>query len=288
VTLLVREHGALEGKPGALWLVLTVGGPPAIFMLYLGQMSGVCFAAYATGLALLRRRPILAGCCFALVAAKPHLVLLALPALTTAALPAVLAFAGAMLIWPVGSLLVGGPGVFRVFLDQIYAVRDTTSGLVTSSLSSLVPLGDAHTAVQGVLLVLLLAGAGWLALRRLHGGHRLPPTAVDVAALVALAALPYALVSDLLFVLPVLLRLGRRPSQRSWLLMLAWWLIPWLATLLTPRGGWWIAALLPPLVAVVGGFALLRPERFQIANHGAGDLSLGRSAGGDADLVRAT
>jgi hypothetical protein len=289
IALLVRAYGPTEEKPGALWLVLTVGGPPALFMLYLGQMSGACFAAYATGLALLRRRPVLAGCCFALMAAKPHLALLALPALATAALPTVLAFGAAMLIWPVGSLLVGGPDVFRAFLVQIYAVRDTTSGLVTSSLSSLLPLhGRVHEGAQLALLALLLLGSGWLALRRLRGGRRLSPAAVDLAAALALAALPYALVSDLLFLLPVLLRLGRRPNRWSWLLVLAWWLLSWVATLLTDRGGGGIAALLPPLVAAGGYCSLLRRQRFQIADHRAGDLGLRRSAGGDADLLGAT
>jgi hypothetical protein len=102
-----------------------------------------------------------------------------------------------------------------------------------------------------------------------------------------LAALPYALVSDLLFLLPVLLRLGRRPNRWSWLLVLAWWLLSWVATLLTDRGGGGIAALLPPLVAAGGYCSLLRRQRFQIADHRAGDLGLRRSAGGDADLLGA-
>lgn len=200
-----------------------------------------------------------------------------------------LAFGAAMLIWPVGSLLVGGPDVFRAFLIQIYAVRDTTSGLVTSSLSSLLPLhGRVHEGAQLALLALLLLGSGWLALRRLRGGRRLSPAAVDLAAALALAALPYALVSDLLFLLPVLLRLGRRPNRWSWLLVLAWWLLSWVATLLTDRGGGGIAALLPPLVAAGGYCSLLRRQRFQIADHRAGDLGLRRSAGGDADLLGAT
>jgi hypothetical protein len=252
VVLLLRRRDYFPERPDMRWLILAVAGPPTLDMLYLGQMSGACFAAYAAGLALLRRRPILAGCCFALMAAKPHLVLLALPALTTAELPAILAFAGAMLVWPVGSLLVAGPGVFRTFLVQLYDVRDSNVGLVTSSLSSLLPLkGGPHELVQAGLLLLLLAGCGVLAVRRLRGGRRLLSSGVDLATALALAALPYALVSDLLFLLPLLFRLGHHRRQ-SWALMLAWWAAPWLATLLTARGGGGMAALLPPLVALAG------------------------------------
>jgi hypothetical protein len=250
--LLLREYGPAARPPPA-WLIFTVAGPATLFMLYLGQMSGVCCAAYLTGLALLRRRPVPAGICFALMAAKPHLVLLALPALATASLPALLSFAGAMTLWPFGSLLVGGPAVFRTFLLQIYAVRDTTIGLVTSSLSSLVPLrGDVHAVVQTVLLALILLGAAGLAVRRLRGAPMLTPLQVDLAAALILAALPYALVSDLLFLLPLLLRLGRRPARPAWLVALAWWALPWLATLLTSRGAGGLAAVLPPLIALAG------------------------------------
>ncbi|HEV7214856.1 MAG TPA: glycosyltransferase family 87 protein, partial [Chloroflexota bacterium] len=291
VALLLRERDYFRERPAARWLILAVAGPPALDMLYLGQMSGACFAAYATGLALLRRRPVLAGCCFALMAAKPHLVLLALPVLTTAELPAVLAFAGAMLVWPIGSLLVAGPAVFRAFVVQLYAVRDTNVGLVTSSLSSLLPLqGGLHEVVQAGLLLTLLIGCGVLAMRRLRHGRRLPPADVDLATALVLAALPYALVSDLLFLLPLLLRLGPRRNPAAWWPMLAWWTLPWLATLLNTKGGGGLAALLPPLVAVAGWRlfgsgrrdaalpfplpSLFRRPRLQVAERAAGDLSL--------------
>jgi hypothetical protein len=257
VALLVGEQGPATGRPGGRWLLFTVGGPPLLFMLYLGQMSGACFAAYATGLALLRRRPVLAGCCFALVAAKPHLVLLVLPALTTAALPALLAFCAAMAVWPVGSLLVAGPGVFGTFLGQVYAVRDTTIGLVTSSISSLLPVrGGVHSAGQFGMLAVLLLGIAWLTVRRLRRRERLSPAGVDWGTALGLAAMPYALVSDLLFLLPLLLRLGRQRARLPWSAVGAWWGVTWLATLLTHHGGGGLAALLPPLLAGLGWRAL--------------------------------
>jgi hypothetical protein len=104
---------------------------------------------------------------------------------------------------------------------------------------------------------------------------------------VTLAALPYALVSDLLFVLPLLLRCFLLPGRTASMLLTVWWLAPWLAALLAHAGGGGIAALLP-LVALVGYYRLFRRQRFQIADHRAGDLGLGRSAGGDADLMGAT
>lgn len=252
LALLLRSEW-LPALPSRRWLLFTVAGPATLFMLYLDQMSGACFAAYVTGLALLRRRPALAGCCFALMAFKPHLVLLALPALAMAGWPTLLAFAGAMLVWPIGSLLAAGPAVFGTFLAQIYAARDSNIGLVASSLSSLFPLrGAAHEVVQFGLLGVLLLAAGWLALRRLRDGRLLTPGEADLAVALFLSAMPYALVSDLLFLLPLLLRLGVTQARRPWLLVVAWWGIPWAATLLTHSGFGGLAALLPLLLAWAG------------------------------------
>ena len=234
-------------------LVVLFLGPPTLIMLYLGQMSGLCFAAYAVGLRILPRYPRLAGCCFAMIAAKPNLALIALPALLAAPPSATLAFVLTALIWPVGSVLVSGPATLLDFLGRVYAVRDTTLGLVSSSLGSLLPLqGTPHALVQFVLLGALACLLAWLCWRRWRRGMLLTPGGVDLAAVVTLIALPYALVSDLLFVAPLLLRLSVLPGWSTPSLLTAWWLIPWLAALFAHSGGGGLAAVLPPLAALVG------------------------------------
>lgn len=242
--------------PSARWTLMVVLGPPTLIMLYLGQMSGLCFAAYAVGLGLLDRRPRLAGCCFALMAAKPHLALLAVPALLAAPWSAAVAFGAALLLWPLGSLLAAGPASLPAFLAQVYRIRDSEGGIVASSLSSLLPLhGTVHTALQLASFAALLAGLGVLLAVRLRRGRPLTAATADLATAAALCVLPYALVSELLFLTPLLLRLGVRPGRRAPLLVVAWWIIPWLAALLAPHGLGGVAALLPPL-AVAGGAAL--------------------------------
>jgi hypothetical protein len=268
--------------------ILLFLGPPTLIMLYLGQMSGICFAAYAVAVTLLPKHPRAAGACLAMIVAKPNLALIALPALIAAPPEAFVAFVLAALVWPIGSLLVSGPAPLVAFLLHVYAVRDSTLGLVSSSLGSLVPLeGTPHTIVQAALLAGLVGMVAWLWWRRRRGMAVLTDGDVDLVAVVTLAALPYALVSDLLFVLPLLLRCFLLPGRTASMLLTVWWLVPWLAALLAHAGGGGIAALLP-LVALVGYYRLFRRQRFQIADHRAGDLGLGRSAGGDADLMGAT
>lgn len=218
-------------------------------MLYLGQMSGLCFAAYAIGLTLLPRHPRAAGCCLAIMVTKPNLALIALPALIAAPSAAGVTFVLAALLWPIGSLLVSGPATLVDFLLRVYAVRDTTLGLVSSSLGSLLPLeGTPHAVVQFALLGALLGMMAWLWWRRWRGMAFLTDGAVDFAAVMTLAALPYALVSDLLFALPLLLRCAALLGRSAPMLLAAWWVLPWLAAVLAHAGGGGIAALLPPLV----------------------------------------
>jgi hypothetical protein len=227
----------------------------------------------------LPRHPRLAGCCFAIMVAKPNLALLALPALIAAPPAAAAAFVLAALIWPIGSVVVSGPAALVQFLMRLYAVRDTTLGLVSSSLGSLLPLtGPPHALLQFVLLASLLGMLAWLLRRRLRG-EVLTAGAVDLAAVVTLATLPYALVSDLLFVGPLLLRLTTVPGRTAPQLLAAWWVIPWLAALLAHAGGGGVAALLPALVALAAWRLLGKPTT------SAPSINAGRSGWGLPDRV---
>ncbi len=236
----------------ARWFALVALGPPTLVLFYLGQFSGLCFTAYACGLSLVNRRPIVGGLVFAFGAAKPQLLPLALPALLGAPRIAIVAFFFGVMSWPVGSLLVAGPRRLQEFVTRLYAVHDSPIGLVTVPLSALLPLtGTPHLVVQLSLFTLLSSFLVLIGLRSIVGKKPLSPTAVDVCTALALAGLPYALISDTLFMAPAMLRLGKRPISLSRWILLAWWLLPVLAASLANIGGGGILAILPPTAAIV-------------------------------------
>jgi len=197
--------------PGWSWLLVVLAGPLLLLTVYLGQMSGVSFAAYAAGLALLKRRPASAGICFAAMAIKPHLALLAIPALAGAAPAASVAFLLGLLIWPIGSVVVRGLSGMKEYILLLLRIHDGSAGLVTVRLSGLLPVsGAVFTLLQAVFGGLLVVFLVVLWLRCQLGRRTLGPGAVDAATAVALVALPWAVLYDLQFAATALLRLGYR------------------------------------------------------------------------------
>lgn len=248
----LQRQRTRAGRWEGTWLLLTVCGPPSLLVIYFGQMSALCFAAWAVGLLLLDRRPRLAGVSFALIAAKPHLSLLALPALLTAAPSATVAFALGLLCWPAASILLLGFGRLVEFFVRLYAVRGAAAHYAMIPLSSVVPLrGVLSTIVQLGVLGAVLLFLGWCWWQRLQSGKGSSPEQVDAIMALVLAALPYVLLYDLLFVAPALLRLGQRPGWPGWLVLVAWWLLPAVAIVALPYGGGGIAGILPAGLALM-------------------------------------
>jgi len=252
--------------PTRSWFVLIAVGTPTLVVLYLGQLSGLVFGLYAVGLLNLDRRPALAGLCFALMVIKPHLGLLALPALLAAAPRAWFTFLLGTLCWPIASLAVFGPGRLLEYGNVLLGMRDHAQGFAAASFSALLPLPEpVHRIAQLGILVLFLAGLAIIALRRLRHGARLSHRAVDAATAFALASLPFAIAYDLPFAAPALIRLGHVPSVPARMLIVGWWLTPWISTAFlalhhSTLGA--LSAILPPALAV----ALLasparRPDR---------------------------
>ena len=239
-------------SPGRLCLAATALGPPFLMLFYVGQMTGLCFAAYGAGLLLIDRHPRLAGICFALMAAKPHLALIALPALIASGPAATVAFGLAALGWPAASLLAGGVDGLVDFAGQLLRVGGTgtlqNSGVSLASLFRL--QGQPLAVAQALCLAALLLFLGRMALLRWRG-RPLSPGGVDAAAALILALLPYGMMYDLIFVSPVLLRLGSRPDRRSGTLLAAWWLSLLFTLLLVDRGGGSVLGLIPLLAATL-------------------------------------
>ena len=105
---------AVFPRPAALLASLAPLG--VFFCVYSGQNGLLTAAAMAGGLTLLDRRPLAAGVCFALLACKPHLAVLAPVALVAAARwRALAAMAGAYAALCVLAALAFGPAVFLAF-----------------------------------------------------------------------------------------------------------------------------------------------------------------------------
>jgi hypothetical protein len=237
----------LADQPTAprLWWAAVALGPPFLTLFYLGQMTGFCFAAFCAGLWLLDRRPWLAGVAFALVGAKPHLALLALPALLAGPWAALAGFGLASILWPLGSLAVGGPGGLAAFARAIYTIGGLDEELVGVPVSTLLPAGPARSVVELVALALIGGLLTALAVLRLRG-RRLAASGVEVATALILVGLPYARMYELLFATPLVLRLGTAPATRSRVLAAAWWLLPLLSLGLLSHGGAGLVSLLIP------------------------------------------
>jgi hypothetical protein len=247
----VRQRLRREGvaSPRLCW-ALIISGPPFLMLFYFGQMTGLSFAAYGAGLLLVERRPRLAAVCFALLAAKPHLALIALPALIAAGPGAVVVFGLAALAWPIGSLLAGGAHGLADFAGQLILVRTDLAAKTSVPIALLLPLhGQALAAAQLLFLVALLVFLGWLAIGHRRAGRPINRGDIDAAAAVVLATLPYGLTYDLIFVAPALLRLGARCDRRVAAFLASWWLLPLAAPLLIPFGLGGVQAIIPPAAA---------------------------------------
>jgi hypothetical protein len=252
---LAGAHARLRRQglsPGRLCLAATAFGPPFLMLFYVGQMTGLCFAAYGAGLLLIDRRPRLAGLCFALMAAKPHLALIALPALIASGPAAIVAFGLGVLGWPAASLLFGGVDGLVAFAWQLLRVGGAgtlqNSGV---SLPSLLRLqGQPLAVAQALCLAALLVFLGRMALLRRRGAPS-GPGDVDAAAALVLVLIPYGMMYDLIFVSPLLLRLGSTPDRRSGALLAGWWLTLLLTLLLVDRGGGSVLGLVPVLAATL-------------------------------------
>ncbi|HZQ98520.1 MAG TPA: glycosyltransferase family 87 protein [Chloroflexota bacterium] len=269
-----------------LWWAAVALGPPFLTLFYLGQMTGFCFAGFCAGLWLLDRRPWLAGVAFALMGAKPHLVLLALPALLGGPLAALIGFVLASLLWPLGSLAVAGPGGLVAFGRALYTIGGLDEELVGVPVSTLLPAGPARTVVELVALALIVGLLAALTVLRLRG-RRLAGSGVEVATALILVGLPYARMYEMLFATPLMLRLGTSRATRSWLLALAWWLLPLLSLALLSHGGGGLASLAVPAAVAWRVTRAATPNSPSAAGSDLGDAASGAPSPRSAAPARA-
>lgn len=279
VSLVVWTAAGLGALGAVLWRILRDPAAvvllllfPAVSLCLINGQSGVWLAALlGGGLALLDRRPWLAGVLLGVATVKPQMLLLVVPCLLVGRhWRAIGGLAATFLGMVALSVLAFGTGAWTGFFDsvlggvdilgQVRPLERMPSVFVAASLVGLDR--GAATALQVAVALLMLAAVGWLWLKRF-------PMAIRGSALLFAVPLvtPYSFDYDLA-VLTValawlLLEGGRRGVLRREKVLLA---VLWVA----PIAGWLIATRsgvqLTPLILLAWVWSVMRAPRIETAS----------------------
>lgn len=245
---------------------------PAVSLCLINGQSGVWLAALlGGGLALLDRRPWLAGILLGVATVKPQMLLLVVPCLLLGRhWRAIGALAATFLGMVALSVLAFGIGAWTGFFDsvvggvdileQVRPLERMPSVFVAASLAGLGR--GAAMAIQVAVALLMLGAVGWLWLKRF-------PMAIRGSALLFAVPLvtPYSFDYDLA-VLTValawlLLEGGRRGVlRREKVLLAVLWVAPIAAWLIAARTG----VQLTPLVLLACVWSVMRAPRIETAS----------------------
>jgi alpha-1,2-mannosyltransferase len=287
--LAVLPFGLLPLKAAvALFLVLTAGAalialraiglrwpvvaavltaPAAVWIVLSGQNTYLSLALLYGGLALLDRRPVLAGVLLGCLAYKPQVWLLVPVALLCAReWRALLALVVTVALLSIATLLLFGADFW---IDFLQAARRASSGAtaaemfdrVRGHMATIVAAAKIVGAPDGLAMAAQIAGS-LAALAAVCWAFFRHPTSDERTAVLAAASVfvsPYTLNYDLLLLMPAVALLflrsdprGYRPGER--LVYLATWLVPHFCPLLNT-----IEIPVTPLVILAfGAIALVR------------------------------
>jgi hypothetical protein len=241
--------------------------PAAIWVVLAGQNTFLSIALLYGGLALLERRPIVAGVLLGLLAYKPQVWLLVPVALLAArAWRALAAVAATVSLLSLATLLAFGS---KTWFDFLGAMSRASSGAaaaemyarvhthMTTLLAAAKTLGSGDTLAMALQLagaVLVVGVVSWVFSRHPASHER---TAILVAATFLVS--PYTLNYDLLLLMPATALLflhpppvGYRPGER--LVYLSVWLIPTVSLVLNHVG----LPLTPLVILLFGAVAWMR------------------------------
>lgn len=252
------------GWPATL-AILTA--PAAVWVVTAGQNTFFSVALLYSGLALLERRPIVAGVFLGLLAYKPQLWLLVPLALLTARVwrPLAAAAATVTLLMFATSLVFGT----NIWFDFIDAAQRTSQGASAASMYSRVytqmvaPLAAAKMLGLNdtIAVVSQIAGATLAVGAVVWAFYRYPASDERTAVLVAaiFLASPYTLNYDLLLLMPAAALLFLHPPPEGYragerLIYLLVWSIPTVGLALNLAG----LPLNPLVILLFGGIAWLR------------------------------
>jgi hypothetical protein len=238
-----------------------LASPAALLCIVLGQSSFFIGALLLGGLAVLPRRPVLAGVFFGLLTLKPQMGLL-LPVLLlvrgeTRAILAALLTAGALVAL---SCLALPPELWRQWLVSLPGIqRDYFSGganlnIMITPAANLLALGLTPRLAGFAQLLCGLGVAGLVAWMARRGYY---PSTVAVLLLGTLLAQPHAYAYDAVLV-PAAMALCLTPTTPGWAVALGGLVYVAPLLLLTPFSHQFLYA--APLAALLCGIAWLARE----------------------------
>lgn len=254
-------------KLGWRAIVAILTAPAAFWVVIAGQNTFVSVALLYSGLALLERRPVLAGAFLGLLAYKPQIWLLVPLALLAARAWRSLASAAiTVVLWILATLFVFGSNIWFDFLQTIQVASHGTSasemyarmyGQMTTLLAAAKMLGLSESIALTLQFTGLLLAAGVVA----WAFYRYPTSTERTAVLVAatFVASPYTLNYDLLLLMPAVALLFLYPPPEGYqmgeqLIYLSVWVIPTVSLILNPAG----LPLTPFVVLLFGWVAWMR------------------------------
>jgi hypothetical protein len=237
IALLLRAGPKPDLANDKRWMLLAIAFPAAFVNLTHGNNGFLTAALLASGLALLERRPALAGVCFGLLVYKPQFAVMIPLALVAAGYWRTLASAAATIaLLSVAVTIFFGPGVWTAFLASTHFARtvvleegNTGFNKIQSVFAWVRLWGGSVSLAYAVQVFMSFAAASALVFLWRRRG----PLAERGAglSLAVLLATPYCLDYDLVALAPAIALLaargfedGFRPYEKTMLAIL--WLVP--------------------------------------------------------------
>jgi hypothetical protein len=241
--------------------------PAAIWVVIAGQNTFLSVALLYGGLALLERRPILAGVLLGLLAYKPQVwVLVPLALLAACAWRPLIALAVTVLVLALATLLLFGADFWLAFFDAARHAGEGAAaaemyGRVGTQMTTLLAAGKKLGLDGGPAMVLQLTGAAFAVVAVAWAFARHRPSHERTAVLVTATFLvsPYTLNYDLLLLMPAVALLYLHPPPEGYRLAertiyLAVWLIPNFCMAFNAAG----VPLTPLVILLFGAIAWVR------------------------------
>ena len=210
-------------QPRAAWryALLVLAAPAALACVFKGQNGFLSAALLAGTLALLDRRPHLAGICLGLLAFKPHFGLV-LPVLlvATGRWTVFLAAAATVLASVAAATLTFSPSIWPVFIASATGATAEwlTPGIALAAMQTVYATAAPLIGVRNAVLLHAVVALGVLALTlRIWRGESTPGVRAAAAIAATFLVTPYAHNHDAVMLgVAVAFLLGDAPSRSAW------------------------------------------------------------------------
>lgn len=254
---------------GWISIVAILTSPAAIWVIIVGQNTFLSVALFYAGLALLHRRPTIAGILLGLLIYKPHLCMLVPLALIAArAWRPLVAMSITVAFMSVVSLVVFGSDLWLSFLET--ARHASIDIVATASFAQVHATLFAAAKTMGlsndVAMAVQFAGAGiaGIIVIVVFARYRLTDESIAILLAATFLASPYLLTYDLLLLMPAATLLFLRPRHdrrhfHETAVYLSVLMIPTFGIFLNQAG-------LPIIPLIIGLFGATALHRLHLAN----------------------